>query len=168
MNKVILIGRLTRDIEIKSIGSTGSAVVNNAMAVNRYRTSNSGEKLEETLFIDVVFFNRLAEIVNQYLRKGSKLMVEGFLQQQTWVDTVTNQNRSKIQLVVENMEMLDPKPSDDNMSRNNYQQNNNYNKTQYSNQNQQSSYQNIGKQNFNENKNNYIQDFDEISQEVPF
>lgn len=169
MNKAILTGRLTKDVELKVIGATGAAVVNNSMAINRYRTSSSGEKLEETLFIDVVFFNRLAEIVNQYLRKGSKLMVEGYLQQQTWVDTATNQNRSKIQLIVENMEMLDAKPIDDSGQKFNNQQNSNYYKNQSSMENQQNSYQNFNRQNsFSENKNNYNQDFADISDEVPF
>lgn len=162
MNKVILIGRLVRDVEIKTISTTGSAVVNNAMAVSRYRSSNTGERIEETLFIDVVFYARLAEIVGQYLRKGSKLMAEGYLQQQTWVDTATNQNRSKIQLVVENMEMLDNKPDEmqnNNAPRNNYQANNNYNRPTQNNY-QQNNYareeQNYQRQNnFAEERNNY-------------
>lgn len=163
MNKVILIGRLVRDVEIKTISTTGNAVVNNAMAVSRYRNSNTGERIEETLFIDVVFYSRLAEIVGQYLRKGSKIMVEGYLQQQTWVDTATNQNRSKIQLVVENMEMLDNKPDDmqnNNAPRNNFQANNAYNKPTQNNNYQQNNYtreeQSYQRQNnFAEERNNY-------------
>lgn len=159
MNKAILIGRLTRDVELKTISTTGAAVVNNAIAVSRYRTSNTGERLEETLFMDVVFFNRLAEIVSQYLRKGSKLMVEGYLQQQTWVDTATNQNRSKIQLIVENMEMLDSKPMEEGGQRPSYpnaQPNQNYQRAQQNSYQQNNSYQNYEKpSNFAEEKNNY-------------
>ncbi|MBZ8002860.1 single-stranded DNA-binding protein, partial [Campylobacter canadensis] len=107
MNKVFIIGRLSKDVELKVINSTGSAVVNNTIATSRYR-SNNGEKIEETLFIDVVFYSRIAEIVNQYLRKGSKIAVEGFLQQQTWTDQ-NGQYRSKIQIIVEQLEMLDTK-----------------------------------------------------------
>lgn len=120
MNKVFIIGRLSKDVELKVINSTGTAVVNNTIATSRYKSIN-GEKIEETLFIDVVFYSRIAEIVNQYLRKGSKIAVEGFLQQQTWVD-VNGQNRSKIQIVVEQLEMLDTRQNDS--SNSNYQQNN--------------------------------------------
>ncbi|WP_267523663.1 single-stranded DNA-binding protein [Campylobacter sp. MG1] len=131
MNKTILLGRLVRDNELKTLASSGSAVLNNSIAVSRYHTDNNGEKREETLFIDVVFFNRLAEVVNQYLKKGSKVLVEGYLQQQTWVDNATNQNRSKIQLVVESMEMLDNKPAD---NQNNGYQGNNYQQQNTNNQ----------------------------------
>lgn len=171
MNKVILIGRLVRDVEIKTISTTGNAVVNNAIAVSRYRTSNTGERIEETLFIDVVFYNRLAEIVGQYLRKGSKLMAEGYLQQQNWVDTATNQNRSKIQLVVENMEMLDNKPEETNTARNNVQANNNYARPTQNNYQQNNftrennSYQK--QNNFAEERNNYNYN-SSYDEEIPF
>lgn len=171
MNKVILIGRLVRDVEIKTISTTGNAVVNNAIAVSRYRTSNTGERIEETLFIDVVFYNRLAEIVGQYLRKGSKLMAEGYLQQQNWVDTATNQNRSKIQLVVENMEMLDNKPEETNAARNNAQTNNNYARPTQNNYQQNNfsrennSYQK--QNNFTEERNNYNYN-SSYDEEIPF
>ncbi|ULO02419.1 single-stranded DNA-binding protein [Campylobacter sp. RM5004] len=171
MNKVILIGRLVRDVEIKTISTTGNAVVNNAIAVSRYRTSNTGERIEETLFIDVVFYNRLAEIVGQYLRKGSKLMAEGYLQQQNWVDTATNQNRSKIQLVVENMEMLDNKPEETNAARNNVQANNNYARPTQNNYQQNNfsrennSYQK--QNNFAEERNNYNYN-SSYDEEIPF
>ncbi|MBZ7996836.1 single-stranded DNA-binding protein [Campylobacter canadensis] len=122
MNKVFIIGRLSKDVELKVINSTGSAVVNNTIATSRYR-SNNGEKIEETLFIDVVFYSRIAEIVNQYLRKGSKIAVEGFLQQQTWTDQ-NGQYRSKIQIIVEQLEMLDTKQNDSSNSNSYYQQNN--------------------------------------------
>lgn len=165
MNKVFLIGRLVRDVEVKTISTTGNAVVNNAIAVSRYRNNNMGERIEETLFIDVVFYTRLAEIVGQYLRKGSKLAVEGFLQQQTWVDTATNQNRSKIQIVVENMEMLDSKPSEGN-ERQSYQTNQRPQQNQYQ---QNHSYQreqnNFAKTN-NFAENNY-QSYSDDS-EIPF
>lgn len=165
MNKVFLIGRLVRDVEVKTISTTGNAVVNNAIAVSRYRNNNMGERIEETLFIDVVFYSRLAEIVGQYLRKGSKLAVEGFLQQQTWVDTATNQNRSKIQIVVENMEMLDSKPSEGN-ERQSYQANQRPQQNQYQ---QNHSYQreqnNFAKTN-NFAENNY-QSYSDDS-EIPF
>lgn len=122
MNKCIIIGRLVRDVEIKVTSQNSTAIVNNAIAVSRYKQQN-GERTEETLFLDVVFFNRYAEVVNNFLQKGSKLAVEGYLQQQTWTDNQTGQNRSKIVLIVESMEMLDNK-QDNQDNQSDYQNNN--------------------------------------------
>ena len=168
MNKAILIGRLVRDVEIKTISTTGSAVVNNAIAVTRYRNSNNGERVEETLFLDVVFYGRLAEIVGQYLRKGSKLAVEGYLQLQTWVDTQTNQNRSRVQLVVENMEMLDSKGDQGSNQNTNYQPSQKTPAYQNNSQYEREQSNSFNKQNdFVEQRNNYKQDYADDA-EIPF
>jgi single-strand DNA-binding protein len=105
-NKVILVGNLTRDIELR-YSQGGMAIANTAIATSRKFTTN-GEKKEEVCFVDITFFARSAEIANQYLRKGSKILVEGRLNFDQWVDQ-NGQKRSKHSVVVETMQMLDSK-----------------------------------------------------------
>ena len=102
-NRIVLVGNLTRDIELRYTQS-GAAIGSSGIAVTRKYTLN-GEKREETCFIDITFFGKQAEIANQYLSKGSKLLVEGRLKFDQWTDN-NGQNRSKHTVVVENMEML--------------------------------------------------------------
>ena len=102
-NRVVLVGNLTRDIELRYT-TAGAAIGNSAIAVTRKFNVN-GEKCEETCFIDITFFGKQAEIANQYLGKGSKLLVEGRLKFDQWQDSNGN-NRSKHTISVENMEML--------------------------------------------------------------
>ena len=102
-NRVVLVGNLTRDIELRYTQS-GAAIGSCGIAVTR-KFSVNGEKREETCFIDITFFGKQAEIANQYLSKGSKLLVEGRLKFDQWTDN-NGQNRSKHTVVVENMEML--------------------------------------------------------------
>ncbi|WP_373072417.1 single-stranded DNA-binding protein [Sulfurimonas sp.] len=118
-NKVILVGNLTRDIELR-YSQGGMGIANTAIATSRKYTSN-GEKKEEVCFVDITFFARSAEIANQYLRKGSKILVEGRLNFDQWVDQ-NGQKRSKHSVVVETMQMLDSKG--DNPSANAYPQDN--------------------------------------------
>ena len=103
MNKVIMIGHLARDIELRYTQSQ-MAIGKTAIAVTRKYTLN-GEKREETCFVDIVFFGKQAEIANQYLSKGSKLLIEGRLKFDQWTDN-NGQNRSKHTVAVESMEML--------------------------------------------------------------
>jgi len=110
-NKVILVGNLTRDIELR-YSQGGMGIANTAIATSRKYTSN-GEKKEEVCFVDITFFARSAEIANQYLRKGSKILVEGRLNFDQWVDQ-NGQKRSKHSVVVETMQMLDSKTQGDN------------------------------------------------------
>lgn len=107
-NKVILVGNLTRDIELRYTQG-GMGIANTSIATSRKFTVN-GEKKEETCFVDITFFARSAEIANQYLRKGSKILVEGRLSFDQWVDQ-NGQKRSKHSVVVETMQMLDTKGS---------------------------------------------------------
>ena len=102
-NKIVLVGNLTRDIELRYTQS-GAAIGSCGIAVTRKYTLN-GEKREETCFIDITFFGKQAEIANQYLSKGSKLLVEGRLKFDQWTDN-NGQNRSKHTVAVENMTML--------------------------------------------------------------
>lgn len=152
-NKVVLVGNLVRDIELRYHQPTGSAFGSSAIAVTRKSTLPSGDKREETCFIDITFFGRQAEIANQYLRKGSKLLVEGRLRQEQWQDA-QGQNRSKHSIVVENMEFLSPNSENSNS---NYNSQGSYNANM-----QQNSYranQNNGyeKPNFTQQKPNYEQ-----------
>ena len=104
MNKVVLIGNLTRDIELLYTQS-GYCVGNSGIAVTRKFKNAQGQTAEETCFIDLKFFGRTAEVANQYLRKGSKLAVEGRLKLEQWQDQ-SGQNRSKHVVEVESLEML--------------------------------------------------------------
>jgi len=93
-NRVILVGRLTRDPELRYLPS-GTAVATFGLATSRSWTDkNTNEKKEEVMFIDVTSFARSAEIVNQYLKKGNKVLVEGRLVLDRWTDQ-NGQNRSK-------------------------------------------------------------------------
>ncbi len=103
-NKVILAGNLTRDIEIRYTQS-GSAIGSTAIATSRKFKSATGEQKEEVLFIDLTFFGRTAEIANQYLRKGSKVLVDGRLKLDQWT-AQDGSKRSKHTVTVENLQML--------------------------------------------------------------
>ena len=104
-NKVILVGNLSRDIELRYTQS-GTAIVNTAIATNRKYKKQNGEQAEEVMFIYLTFFGRTAEIANQYLHKGSKVLVEGRLVLDQWTDQ-GGQKRSKHTVSVEEMKMLD-------------------------------------------------------------
>ena len=83
-NKVVLVGNLTRDIELRYTQG-GMGIAKTAIATSRKFTAN-GEKKEEVCFVDITFFARSAEVANQYLRKGSKILVEGRLNFEQWAD----------------------------------------------------------------------------------
>ncbi len=106
-NKVILVGNLTRDVEMRYT-SSGSAIGKVGIATNRKFKSASGEMKDETMFIDLTFFGRTAEIANQYLRRGSKVLVEGRLILEQWV-AQDGTKRSRHSVTVESMQMLDTK-----------------------------------------------------------
>lgn len=114
-NKVILVGNLTRDMELR-YSQGGMGIAKTALATSRKFTVN-GEKKEEICFVDITFFGRSAEVANQYLRKGSKILVEGRLNFEQWVDQ-SGQKRSKHSVTVETMQMLDSK--NDNQGGGNY------------------------------------------------
>jgi single-strand DNA-binding protein len=104
-NKVILMGNLTRDPELR-FTPKGTAVAKLGLAVNRVWKTETGETKEEVLFIDVEAFSRQAETIGQYLKKGSPILVEGRLRLDTWDDKQTNQKRSKIFVIAENVKFL--------------------------------------------------------------
>lgn len=112
-NKIVLVGNLTRDIELKYTAG-GTALANTAIATSRKFTSN-GEKKDEVCFVDITFFGRSGEVANQYLRKGSKILVEGRLKLDQWTDQ-QGQKRSKHSVIVETMQMLDTKEQSANLN----------------------------------------------------
>ena len=105
-NRVILMGNLTRDPEVRYT-SGGTAVTDVALAINRYRTDKTtNQRIEETTFVDVTLWGRTAEIAGEYLGKGRPVMIEGRLQQDSWEDKETGQKRSKLKVVGESMQLL--------------------------------------------------------------
>jgi single-strand DNA-binding protein len=108
-NKVILLGNLTRDPEVRYTPK-GSAVCDLGIAINRQYTLDSGEKREEVTFVDVVLWSRLAEIAGEYLKKGRPVFIEGRLQLDTWDDKQSGQKRSKLRVIGETMQLLGGRP----------------------------------------------------------
>ena len=106
-NKVILVGNLSKDIEMR-FSQAGLGIANTAIATSRKFKAQNGEQKEEVCFIDITFFGRSAEVAHQYLRKGSKVLIEGRLVFDQWVDQ-NGQKRSKHSVAVETMQMLDSK-----------------------------------------------------------
>src|SRR5256885_4770567 len=104
-NKVILLGNLTRDPEVR-YAPKGTAVTDLGLAVNRTYTADNGEKREEVTFVDVTFWGRTAEVAGEYLKKGRPVFVEGRLQLDSWDDKQSGQKRTKLKVIGENMQML--------------------------------------------------------------
>ncbi len=103
-NRVILLGNLTRDIELKYTPG-GTAIAKTGIATNRRFKTQTGEQKEETCFIDITLFGRAAEIANQYLSKGRRVLVEGRLIYEQWVDS-NGQKRSRHSIAVDNLQMI--------------------------------------------------------------
>ena len=105
LNKVMLIGNVTRDPELRYTPK-GTAVVELGLAVNRRYTADNGEKREEVVFVDVTYWGKTAEVAAEYLRKGRPVFIEGRLQLDSWDDKQTGQKRSKLRVVGESLEFL--------------------------------------------------------------
>jgi single-strand DNA-binding protein len=109
INKVILIGNLGRDPEVRYTPN-GVAVASVTLATSdSWKDKQTGENVERTEWHRVVMFNRLGEIAGEYLRKGSKVYIEGRLQTRKWQDKNSGQDRYTTEIVAENMQMLDGK-----------------------------------------------------------
>ncbi len=104
LNKILLIGNLTRDPELRYIPS-GQAVTTFTIAVNRTYNSQSGEKKEEVSFIRIVVWARRAEVCNEYLKKGSPVFVEGRLQSRSW-EAQDGTKRSTLEVIAQNVQFL--------------------------------------------------------------
>jgi single-strand DNA-binding protein len=105
LNKAMIIGNLTRDPELKTT-PTGTSVASFAVATNFIWTDQSGQKQEKVEFHNIVAWRKLAEIIGQYLKKGSKVYIEGRLQTRDWTGT-DGVKRYRTEIVAENMIMLD-------------------------------------------------------------
>jgi len=103
-NRVILVGNLTRDPELRYLPS-GTAVAEVGLAINDRRKAENGEWVEETTFVDVTLWQRNAEVASEYLTKGSPVLIEGRLKLDSW-QTNDGQKRSKLKVVGEKMQML--------------------------------------------------------------
>lgn len=111
LNRVMLMGNLTRDPELRYLPSN-VAVVSFGLAINRHWRNQQGEPQEETTFVDCEAFSRSAEVINQYLKKGRPIFVEGRLKLDQWQDKDGN-NRSKMKVIVETFQFVDSKGSSD-------------------------------------------------------
>lgn len=105
LNRVLLMGNLTRDPEIKYTPN-GTAVCELGLAINRHYTTGDGEKREETTFVDVELWGRQAEIADEFLQKGRPVFIEGRLKLDQWDDKDTGQRRSKMRVVGEMLQLL--------------------------------------------------------------
>ena len=103
-NKVILMGNLTRDIEMRHTQG-GMAIAKFGMAINRRSSTKDGEQRESTCFVDMTAFGKSAELLNQYVRKGSPLFVEGRLEFSTW-ESQDGGKRNKLEVIVENFQFM--------------------------------------------------------------
>lgn len=113
VNKVILVGNLGRDPELRSFPNGGQVANVTIATTDRWRDRNSGENREATEWHRVVFNDRLAEIVGQYLRKGSQVYVEGSLRTRKWTDPQTGQERYATEIRADTMQMLGSRQQED-------------------------------------------------------
>lgn len=111
LNMVLLMGNLTRDPELRYLPSN-TPVANIGIAVNRRWRNQQGEQQEEVLFVDCEAFGRTAESINQYLRKGRPIFIEGRLKLDQWTDK-EGQNRSKMKVVIETFQFVDSRAQGD-------------------------------------------------------
>ena len=110
LNKAMIIGHLTRDPEVRTTPS-GLSVANFGVATNLVWKDQAGQKQEKVEFHNVVAWRRLAETIGQYLKKGSKVYIEGRLQTRTWDDKETDKKMYRTEIIADNMIMLDRAPS---------------------------------------------------------
>ncbi len=152
VNKVILIGNLGADPEVKYMPN-GGAVANVTIATSEsWKDKNTGETQEKTEWHRVVFFRRIAEVVGEYLKKGSKVYIEGKLQTRKWQDQ-SGADRYTTEIVANEMQMLDARGGGTADFNQNSNQNMNQNTNQGQNMNQgQNTNQGQG-QNSNQNQN---------------
>lgn len=104
-NKVVIVGNLTRDIEVRYLAS-GQAVADVSLAINESYKGKDGNKVENTVFVDCTLWGKTAEIAGQYLAKGKPVLFEGRLTTEKWDDKETGQKRSKMKVTVESMQLL--------------------------------------------------------------
>jgi single-strand DNA-binding protein len=103
-------GNCVRDPELRNT-SSGTAVCGITIAINHKYTTDSGEKREDSTFVDVTLWGRLAEICGEYVHKGDPVFIQGRLQTESWDDKQTGQKRSKLKVVAENLQLLTGRPN---------------------------------------------------------
>lgn len=140
VNKVILLGTVGRDPEVRSLGASGSTVTSISLATSEaWKDKNTGQLTEQTEWHRVVFYGRLAEITGEYLRKGSKVYVEGSIHTRKWQDKTTGQDRYSTEIKANVMQLLDSRGGnnqssggyDNDYGNNNSGGGNNYNQDDY-------------------------------------
>jgi single-strand DNA-binding protein len=104
LNKIFLLGNLTRDVELKHINS-GTSVVSFCLAVNRTYINSDGERMDDVFYLDIIAWNRLAEACDSFLAKGSHVLIEGRLQMRNWKQK-DGKKRSKVEVVAQNIKLL--------------------------------------------------------------
>ncbi|HEY3323584.1 MAG TPA: single-stranded DNA-binding protein [Planctomycetota bacterium] len=111
LNKVLLMGNLTRDVEMRFTPS-GLAIAQIGLAINRkFKDSKTNEMREEVTFVDIEAFGKTAELAGKYLSKGRPVFIEGRLKLDQWEDKQTGQKRSKMKVVVDQLQFMGPAPS---------------------------------------------------------
>ncbi|MGB0989444.1 MULTISPECIES: single-stranded DNA-binding protein [Arcobacteraceae] len=175
-NKVVMVGNLTRDIELRYMPN-GAALAKGAIATSHRYKTQTGEQKDEVCFLDFNIFGRSAEVANQYLRKGSKVLLEGRLVFEQWT-AQDGSNRSKHALRVDSMKMLDSKADSQNMGQDNQVGYNNpqnsYNQPQQNQYNQpqqnagQNSYGGMNSQAMQKAPEQNIPEIDIDDDEIPF
>jgi single-strand DNA-binding protein len=113
LNKVMLMGNITRDPEMRHLDS-GSAVTQISIAINRKWKNKDGQVQEEVTFVDCEAWGKTAEAINQYMRKGRPIFVEGRLKLEQWDDKTDGSKRSKMKVVVETFQFLGDRDGNDN------------------------------------------------------
>ena len=108
-NSVVLVGRLTRDPELKYVAN-GAPVCSFSIATNHRYTKSDGQKAESVTFVEIAVWRRLAEICSQFLKKGREVLVTGTLKQERWIDQKTQQNRSKLKVIAREVKFIGPRP----------------------------------------------------------
>lgn len=104
-SKAIITGNLTRDPELRTTAN-GSTVCGFSVAVNRVYKDSSGEQKEDVSYIDCSAWGRLGEMINQYAKKGSGVLVSGRLDQRSWEDKTDGKKRSRVEIVVEDFNFV--------------------------------------------------------------
>lgn len=121
VNKVILLGTVGRDPEVRSLGASGNTVTSISLATSEaWKDKNTGQLTEQTEWHRVVFYGRLAEISGEYLRKGSKVYVEGSIHTKKWQDKTTGQDRYSTEIKANVMQLLDSRSGGNNQGSGGY------------------------------------------------
>lgn len=113
LNKVFLLGNLTRDPDLRGLPS-GQSVCELGIAVSRRYVGSNGQEAEDTCFVDVSVWGKMANVCKQYLAKGSQVMIEGRLQLDRWEDRNGGGQRSKLRVVAEQVQFLNRRQQADN------------------------------------------------------